>query len=356
MFLTACPSDTTTGADGASTEASTPMGDGTNGTVDETGVPSMTTGTATSSTDSSGSGETGGDGDSTGTPTGTEECADECAEVAEEWQGPLAIVRRSVEEPEPACGAGFTKQVFDGGAEIFDAEHTCACNCDDVECGAAAFEAHDGNSCLGSADVEVLDATEGCYDIPNITTAYYGGALAPPVLDAECTPNDSGTVVAPTDFMDNVILCAPEDASAPGCDSDEVCLARPNAPFMSTLCLLREGDHICPEGTDYSVRMLLHTSLTDSRSCPDCSCSFVDEDCAMDEPALYGTSDCSGPVVGSATQDCLPFAPGDALVSSMSVPAFSGAHACTPDAGTNTPLGGVELQNPTTACCLPEGD
>ena len=332
------------------------------------GMADDTTSAAESSTTTGGPRTTGADG-STGTTAGDSDSGSgssgaascdrgfTCAETATDWTGPLAIDEGMVGGVPIACGGAFGELVYEGSFNLPPADHECVCDCDvdeTVSCGPVSLQVHNNNVCFGIPSIDV-ELDEGCDDIPNIAAAGTFVWAEVDILGEGCDPDTSGTFFDEPAFEDAMIACSPGERTNAGCEDDELCLPIPVPPFETTLCLLREGDHECPGGTDYTERTLYYDGIEDSRDCNACTCSLSGAGCDLNQMFFFGTSNCSGSPNGSLStaEDCND--PAATVVSSVqSSGAVADAGSCAPGANTGDEIGGIMPSAPTTVCCLPE--
>lgn len=279
-----------------------------------------------------------------------------CVGTAEDWVGPVAINAKPVAEP-VSCAGDFTEvaseTMFFG---VPPAEHDCDCDCDvdnGASCGPIEFAVYSNSLCFSATSL-VVDIDDACVDIPGVAADEYV-ALEVDILGEGCDPDTSGTVIEQVDFLNHAIACEPSRQSSAGCEEEEVCLKIPIVPFDSTVCVLREGDHVCPDGTDYTERTVYYESLEDDRSCNACTCTLSGAECDANQVFVFATNNCSGAPVGSigATEVCSdPGAQGFSSILGGGAVADPGN--CAENAGSSDELGSLTPSGPTTVCCLPE--
>jgi hypothetical protein len=86
--------------------------------------------------------------------------------------------------------------------------------------------------------------------------------------------------------------CAGESGQ-PGCGETEVCVPRLPSDFGIGPCIYKEGDEACPAGSSYAERHLAFDSISDSRTCTDCSCDVNAVECGGSISVIDGES-CDG--------------------------------------------------------------
>ena len=358
-----CPADDGGGTSGAATETASTNSDehpdSDNGT---TATPSFdeTTGKPSGSSDDAATIDADDTGDTDDTDntddTSVDECGAgfECAQTVADWIGPLAVIH-SAAGSRPMCGAAFPDPMYEGVFNLPVLGHECECACEDVGCQPAYLESISMASCGGVEDMQ-LYIDSGCYDVVDFQTTDYVWTEAPEVIDNACAPDTRGTILDPAVFSETVVACRSNDATRASCGLTAMCVPRPTSPFEPELCIIRDGEHDCPDRTPYTERDLYYESVTDTRSCPECSCSFSGIGCTFaDEILFYASDDCSGQAIGvhSPTPGCQPAGPGNATVSSLQAPGLDGSEACVPARGSNTESGDITVNGATTVCCLP---
>ncbi|MBL4688029.1 MAG: hypothetical protein JKY37_25795 [Nannocystaceae bacterium] len=356
---------------GSTGGADEPTGSSTTGATTATGDPGTATG-GDAPQDSSGGAATAADSTSddagrdttvgfeTGTSGGEASCGggSACAETVADWVGPVAIHSKPVAE-EVVCAGDFaevaSETMFFG---VPSAEHECECSCDvdnGASCGPIEFSVYANSVCFSVTSL-VVDLVDGCLDIPGVAATEYV-ALEVDILGEGCDPNTSGTVIEDVEFLNHVIACEPSQPpqSNAGCDENEVCLEIPVVPFDSTVCLLREGDHVCPDGTEYTERTVYYESIDDDRSCNACTCTLSGAECDPNQVRVFGTNNCSGAPVGVIDNSEVCTDPGAQGFSSiLGDGAVADPGNCAAGAGTSNELGSFTPVGPTTVCCLPQ--
>ncbi|MDI1480415.1 hypothetical protein [Polyangium sp. y55x31] len=182
--------------------------------------------------------------------------------------------------------------------------------------------------------------------------------ISPPVIEEQpCTVHVSGDPAPspPHAWHGNpwepMGRACTSGASAPTCtaESGKVCV--PSPPGFSP-CVLREGDHPCPEG--WGDRHLLYGQVEDDRACSACTCSEPSGGTCdvlasiFSEPAC-GQLNLSLTVSAGMVSPCHDFMPGTQLSGKR-------IDALTYEPGTCTPSGGelvgdLVLAEATTVCC-----
>jgi len=200
------------------------------------------------------------------------------------WTGPVVTSIAANGQPPAACTGAYSDMLGVFGTTI-NKNDTCACSCGaptSLTCGQPSLGVWTGshlecetNTCISG---NCISASQS---IPPISLVPLQGNLrSAPVLrltmpDAMATcpaPTADGTTTA--DLVDTVSLCGkttPQELIE-GCSPGQTCANyTPEAGFAAPLCIVKQGEHICPAG-NFSERTLLYVGIQDQRSCDASSC------------------------------------------------------------------------------------
>lgn len=329
-------------SDGESTSDGGGTASGSGGSTD--GTDSGGTAGGSGSTEGSASDGTATTGATTGGTTGGEPTCDApaaCVNPAPaDWTGPVRVEDFDRSGATPACPDDFpTSQDelssgFDAGSAI------CDCECSPPSTNLCVMPIYYGtDSCpetSGSPDVQVTP--NECAEVDE-GTGYF--AVGDPITSVgECTPSENHMIDTPA-FEEGSRVCA-GSFDAGGCENGELCVADVGDGI---LCIVREGEHACPEGP-YTEARTLHRDFSDTRSCSECSCG-------------EGSSTCIGDMTfrdGGCTATSLEVINGPGCTAEMTpthaVFTWDTWTASCPEQG-GVPSGTAEATDPVTICCLP---
>ncbi len=270
------------------------------------------------------------------------------------WSGPVAIYQTTTEDPMPACDLAWTTSTQGGTGTISAPLAQCAdCACGSPSggsCGLPDFSVWEGGSCSGNPDVDVtISGVNNCKDFSGqVNTNARAGVV--PSSGGSCAATGGGATVDDAAFSEQTLICQ-EPSLGGGCSEGEtVCVRTPPAPFQSSLCIMISGDVACPSD-GYTEKLLLVTSLVDTRDCTACGC---------DTPT--GVT-CGGTTTGYSSQQCSQDAvvapnDGSTCVPMPGVKAVMFTNPTGPSGGTcatsgGAPTGSATAGDSSTICCLP---
>jgi len=354
-LLLACssPSDpaedggtTSADADGStSTSSSSSDQDGTTAVGDDTGA--STTANTTDEADSGSSDSTGPD-DGSSEDTGPADVCNRfevCVEVPAPWQGPVQIEGGLFGTTR--CGDPTGEELFFD--DLFAPPADCDCSCDDVgtpACpGSVELEFHadagcggaDATTAIGPACTSSLGATPGEPSSWQIA--------GPGVLDVSCEASLVDSTI-PAAFADEYRACSLGAQVA--CGANGLCTTPPED---SAVCIWRDGDFPCPEGT-LTERSVRYRDFVDDRTCTECSCLPPTETCTG-TATLYTLDTCSTSLFWDLPTDtCLDLGgvgPDSAVLGGPLQPPAE--IDCSGGASGGMPEGTAGVVDPVTICC-----
>jgi hypothetical protein len=204
-------------------------------------------------------------------------------------------------------------------------------------------------ACTGGSNV----VTSGCYDFANnFRVSGVATGVSEVTTPGTCTPGVAGVPALPS-WGQAADLCFVDEVGG-GCDVDEVCAPKPDAPLVPVPCIEQEGSVDCP--TSYPDRSVFHEGFSDTRSCASsgCTCGVAAGQVCETQVALYGTDDCSGQAEGAYPLDgtCHPTGFAVGQVHSGRLVGGPAGGSC-PMGGSPTISGEATTLNPHTVCCAP---
>lgn len=268
------------------------------------------------------------------------------------WQGPLEVYAGTA--PPPTCTSGFAQSI--GANDVLQAPAaTCGCSCgpSSITCSAPAIDFYDGMTCSATPLVcaSLGLSPNSCVTVNELTkcAATYLDISVPDGTSAmsACAPQPVKNV-PPYTWGTQARGCVSTVAPAQvNCASGEICAPAPGAGFAAKLCVSHAGDVLCPGG-GYGVKHTYFTSVADTRSCSDCTCSAPNGGSCSFALDVYQSSNgsCSGGAVTFAPGDkCAGVnQPGDFRLTETSV-----AGTCGPS--TSSPTGLAVPAGAVTVCC-----
>lgn len=361
-------------------------------------------GAGTAGAPSGGAGATGGDGGVGGMPPtedcftpgdedgdGLADCADsdcgadlECVPAIPVGWGTFGLVAlySGSATQDPDCPDGAPTQVHLGNGDLINTAATCsACSCgspvwggcelsQDFNMGAAGLQGirTKNQPCLTPATFPQTELTvpaawngsclpfsapggQSCASSPCNTSLEV--TLARPA-NGTCAPNGGEPQgVIPT-FTNARKACRADTLQ--GCDGEERCVPRFDAPFEGRACVGRVGDQVCPPG--FPAKTLSYDGFEDDRDCSPCSCGTGTGGTCKLTVSLYSDASCAtplpgGPTVESAACAALSSNPGIGSVDAETTTNPLGG-SCAVQPGGAMPSGTVTPSDPTTFCCLLE--
>lgn len=262
------------------------------------------------------------------------------------WLGPVALV----DEGGDACPDEYSQLEFEAFTEIVAAPALCTCECDtSMLCGALVGSDLE-SACTfptGILDTATFTEPDVCTPIPAIDGAGLHLAFEPDAMGS-CVPTGTAALPEPAP-SDRLIVCA-APLVEPGCPGDERCVPVLAEDTLHAPCVVRTGEHACPDA--YPVLHGAFTSVSDDRECSPCACSPTDGPAACDAMLrLSSTDDCSDQVVPDADVGAFTCVETAELVLThlrfSAIDAYVGG--CEPSGGV--PTGAAEPAEPVTICC-----
>lgn len=132
-----------------------------------------------------------------------------------------------------------------------------------------------------------------------------------------------------------------------------VCAREPGIELAPTWCIQREGDHLCPEESVYSMRTRRFLDFKESRGCTDCTCGGFSAAACAGTLRGFTDSTCSGQGISITPNACgmetiTPI--GGDVIGLLSIPEVVGG-VCDYTGGES--VGSLTAEDPVTICCTP---
>jgi hypothetical protein len=299
--------------------------------------------TGTASSSSSGASSSSGETATTSTDDASESstgsrCPDatQCLEPAPaDWTGPFAVVIG--DDGERVCPERWPDPVSTVHADLIAPAASCDCACTPPSsvC-SAAVELHLDGAC-SSLDIAHPANANGCTQTTGATSVRATSAAV--AIDPPACSGEPMAAIATPQWGSTASLCASSSAGE-RCDAGEC------RPIAQSLCIVREGEHDCPEGP-YETASTWWSGAIDDRGCSSCTCGPpVAASCdGVSQLEVYESGDCSGAALDSMAMDQCGTAGGSARYLPESLGECSVESASTPT-GSATAAGAVTL------CCL----
>ena len=335
------------------------------------GATGGTSGASGGTSGASGAGTGGSGGVEAGTETcangvdddgnGAIDCADPaCSEYAcapaapAGWQGPvLASLTSGGGGDAVQCPSDWPERMT-GGSEPSAGQASCfPCLCESphgATCGLPTTTVFDPGNCSpgGEIDVFIPLVADDCQDLigMNVADSAIGDPI--PVTGGVCDATGGGASFTPAQWAVDFVACIGTSTGG-GCNSGSVCVPRPQEPFASSHCIVRDGDVPCPSGV-YGSKYTFYASLVDERGCTSCSCGSPMGQSCGGMSYLYETNGCM-PGSDSPVFHDGSCANVNGARSARYVPDGLGplGGMCTPAGGQ--PIGQVTPTEPITLCC-----
>jgi len=262
------------------------------------------------------------------------------------WQGPLLVTANPVN----SCPNEFPTKSPTLYGNLVSGSASCACNCGatTVSCGGTASLAffHESGCSMEYYGQSVPEGT--CQQESDSIAMTYKGQVT-----ATCNAAVVEKSFPLPTWAQSMNACSGAQAQGTCSANDQVCVAKPSAPFAAKYCIARDGDQTCPAA--YSAeRSVLFAGYQDTRACPSsCSCTASGQDCAL-QVDVHSQADCSG----TYTRKTVPST--ESKICVLSSPTAQHAFYATrvvTKPGTcsaNSTLsltGSVSESGPTTLCC-----
>jgi len=301
-------------------------------------------GTVAANGGSAGVNGAGGSAGGVGCPSASSRCV-QAAPTG--WQGPLLVTANAVN----SCPSEFPTKSPAFYSGLVPGNASCACNCGapTVSCGGtASLGFHNDTGCpMGIGGIGVPENMCTPQQFTSQSMTYQGS------VSASCNAAVVEKTLPTPTWTQAMNACSGAQAQGTCSASNEVCVAKPGAPFAAKYCVARDGDQTCPAA--YPARSVLFAGYQDNRACPSsCSCTASGTpDCAL-QVEVYSKTDCTG----TFSRKTVPSSGSQVCAISSSTPAHgfiatrvvTSAGTCSANS-TLSPTGSVSESGPTTLCC-----
>jgi hypothetical protein len=303
-----------------------------------------------------------------------------CVETAPAgWTG-YVIVYDGPAGNDPGCPTAFPDSSFLGNGGFSAAAATCtACSCagptgetcvlpteidsEDGMCGKAAecggvlsTPAGWNGTCTGvdelpggtdtcGAGSNCVNGTAAC----NVSVS----TAAPTVTGGTCVASGGTATVPPVTWATVARGCGDPEMTAPGCNNGQLCLPKPETPFVGAVCVYQAGDVAsCPPGV-FSTKYVFYQGDTDDRGCSDCSCGTAAGSTCAATIRVYSDptqTTCNTLVTSFPAGTCVDLNGNPTLGSREATITQEPSGGTCPAAG-GAPIGTAAPALPTTFCC-----
>lgn len=275
-----------------------------------------------------------------------------CVEAAPPgWSGPVIWAETPVSDDPPSCPAAYPEPAFSAFDDLQAPPAECDCSCGTAtgaSCATIELESFTNSSCSGSpGSTHSINGTS-CQSvtIPGGTTRLR--AHDPGVSGGSCTPSANNDI-PPATWGSTATVCGGASEARGICDSDALCLARPESAFESRVCVWQPGLLECPAGS-FADRFIRHTAVDDDRNCEACTCDAPTGDCTGGV-SVRNEAGCSGGGVGTVPIGGTCYAQTSGSMASARGTSLSVSNvSCEPSVGTA--VGEAEPDDPYTLCCM----
>lgn len=294
-------------------------------------------------------------------------CPDECLPNAPAgWSDPtlLAVSDAGL----PACPVAAPSITYEGYGGL-QAEPAvcgpCACAPSQGTCGLPTILTASTGACPGNGPQDWLRPWNpptgwdgGCTALDPVPgTAACGKSsmtcvrsvtIGPVAVDDSCAPIGPAAPILPPVTWSTIALACTSGMSGPCADPGTVCAPAGAEGFRQ--CVFHEGEVACPSFSPYSVQLVFHGGVDDTRGCAACTCGPVTGSACSAKVSVYADGVCGAALV-STTGPCRAVPPGVTLGSKSAVLEPYGSGTCeASDAG---PTGSAPGSMAATFCCLP---
>lgn len=317
--------------------------------------------------------------DDAGVDAGPSKCSGACLPALAGWSDPLLVAIAAESWALPSCPNGYAPSDLGTFEPIAPPAACSPCACDASQGGSCSPQPNNApivvsdNTCAavlsgslgGSWGVTsqggFKDGTCAAVTVignPYAMRALYSNAAIGAWQSSlgTCAASGGNATIEPYTWGNHARACVPTIATGETCSAGQTC-GSVEPSFLS--CIVRDGAHECPDGTD---RREVYQGANDSRACSSCDCAApVDETCAWTFDA-FEQANCEGSPVasldaspgssGSVTAGaCAPIIPASIVRSVQAHEKPSKGGTCAPVGGT--PIGNVAPLDAVTICCAP---
>jgi hypothetical protein len=243
-----------------------------------------------------------------------------------------------------ACAASYASPTdVEEGIDAGDAVCSCGCTMTNPDCttGNVTITAGSNGACDNFTN-QTDPASANCHALTTFGTSNDSISVTGPAPSGgSCSPTSSQTL-PPVAYAHQGRTCGYAGTPGGGCAAGSVCVPDP-APFA--MCIAQVGTVACPAG--FPTQHLVGTSVTDTRSCSACGCTF-DAGACTGTTTLYTTSNCStGNQNVTADGNCHTVNGNRTWRGYQYNPTSTASCAGT----AVSPDGGVAFADITTVCC-----
>jgi hypothetical protein len=310
------------------------------------------------------------------------------AEAPADWTGPFALYD-GPPSGDKGCPTAFPTHMYGGNGTLTAAPATCtACTCaapTGQQCNIGSIDVGD-STCSGSGDCtgpQTMPAgwNGACYynsdgwaggvatcgtqpaghSTCDAGTAACNQSIKVDVLTVaggSCTASTSTPTVAQPSWGTLGEACGGAATVTTGCNAGHACLPKPKDPFVSGLCVQKDGVNACPPvaGSPFTQQHIFYAGVDDTRGCSACACTSPTGGTCSASVTWYPTTNCTGTAVGTAnltttTPACIALASNPAVGSRKGTFTPPSGSTCTPSGGQ--PSGTAAPNGATTFCCVP---
>ena len=243
----------------------------------------------------------------------------------------------------PACATGWkTPTDVEEGIDAGAASCACGCTTTQPTCTTGNITFHYGNGACNATTQDEVANTGACAQLSNQFATGGPSKVAvtgPAPSGGSCTATNNFNV-PPVGYTHQGRTCALGSNGA-SCGAGNECVPNP-APFG--MCVSQTGVVACPSG--FPTQHLVGTSVTDTRGCSACGCTF-DAGACTGTTTLYTNSGCSQTATPLTTDGTCTGTGNHTWKAYAYAPTTNGSCAGT----TSSPDGGVVFADTTTICC-----
>lgn len=249
----------------------------------------------------------------------------------------------------PGCDVPYGGDA--GGHDIVElgdaAAAACTCDCEGTgspTCANTHVDIAIGNDSTCSAGVIHQDMSSNCSAL-GVTISANSQATVSIAAGATCT----GTVDASVPQVDGGLsrTCDLGDAGAPLCEGHRSCVPKPTTGHICIAQTVADGGvAACPAGFSFPYSTVVADSLSDTRTCSQCSCGWNGIGCTNPVVNFYSLVDCAGTATAVTQASCANNGSG----LSVGVTGTDDAPSCLKTDG-GVPQGTVTSANDQIICC-----
>jgi hypothetical protein len=223
-----------------------------------------------------------------------------CFETFDGWAGPFEIALEGGAAPPAACPDGGLPYEQAMLKDLVVPDASCPCSCTSQVTCSATFTVWNGAGCSTTAGAvcgQGAPDDAGCLALSCTQLSVSASANLDP---STCTPKP-GSDIPEAGFSTNAYACESVTVDSGACEVGSICSGAPGQGFEPGLCIRKQGENPCPEGSPYPFPRVYYKGFLDNRVCAGCGCDVIEEAGCTYSLDYHGASNCNQNAMGGGS-------------------------------------------------------